>query len=94
MTSLQAKIMDQEIKSAAELSAHTAKIVERVRAKKEEEPAKPTHDSYEYKVVWISEMGQFDQHVQSLNDAGQNGWKLVSAVSKGNGLIAYMERKL
>lgn len=48
---------------------------------------------FEYLIVWLPTIGEERHHNQlALNEAGEAGWELVSAVADGPVHIVYLKR--
>ncbi len=55
---------------------------------------KPALAQWEYKVLVLTASGSTKDHRAELNDAGAEGWDLVSVAPCGAGFLAYLKRRL
>ncbi len=55
---------------------------------------KPALAQWEYKVLVLTASGSTKDHRIELNDAGAEGWELVSVAQCGAGFLAYLKRRL
>ena len=55
---------------------------------------KPDFTRWEYKVLVLTASGNTKDHRIELNDAGAEGWELVSVTPCGAGFLAYFKRVL